>query len=70
MGRINRAWHSAHPMPKNPSEKQRIAWHLDHVRNCGCRDIPRGVLALMRERGIAVPEPHETLGPTDGSSGG
>ena len=55
MGKINAEWHRANPMPKNPSEEQRIAWHIAHAQNCSCREIPQGVLALMRARGIAPP---------------
>jgi hypothetical protein len=42
-------------MPANPTPEQRIAWHLDHAQNCQCRPIPPGVAALMRARGIDVP---------------
>lgn len=55
MQRINAEWHRAHPMPKNPSDEQRIEWHLAHVEACGCRGIPAGVLNLMAGRGIAEP---------------
>ena len=27
-------------MPKNPSLQQRIDWHLEHHKNCGCRELP------------------------------
>ncbi len=56
MAKINREWHEKHKMPKNPSEEQRIAWHLDHARNCGCRKIDGGVAALLAARGIPIPE--------------
>ncbi|WP_116131566.1 hypothetical protein [Tropicimonas sp. IMCC34043] len=56
MGKTNKDWHGDHPMPKNPTEEQRLAWHLDHAAHCGCRGIPGTILALMEERGIAVPE--------------
>ncbi|MFD2872891.1 hypothetical protein ACFS5N_10465 [Mucilaginibacter ximonensis] len=41
MKKINKSWHKAHPMPANPSLEQRIAWHLEHQQNCGCRPIPQ-----------------------------
>jgi hypothetical protein len=56
MAKINREWHAKHKMPENPSVDQRIAWHLDHARNCGCRKIDGGVAALLRERGMPIPE--------------
>jgi hypothetical protein len=37
---INRGWHEKHPMPKKPTQEQRIKWHLAHQKNCGCRPIP------------------------------
>ena len=52
----NDAWHTKHRMPKNAKPDLRIAWHLDHVKACGCRGIPAGVLALMKVRGIAEPK--------------
>ncbi len=56
MSKMNAGWHEAHPMPRNPSPDQRIAWHLDHAQNCACRPIPKGVLALMEARGL-TPSP-------------
>jgi hypothetical protein len=55
MATLNRQWHEQHRMPPRPSAEQRIAWHLAHAGQCGCRPIPAGVLALMRARGIASP---------------
>ena len=43
--RINAEWHNTHPMPKNPTVEQRIAWHIEHARECACRPIP----AKLRE---------------------
>ena len=37
MGRTNAEWHRAHPMPRNPTLAQRIAWHREHAANCACR---------------------------------
>jgi len=45
--RLNTQWHQRHPMPKNPSTEQRIAWHLAHEKNCGCRPMPAKLRALM-----------------------
>ncbi len=56
MTQINREWHADHKMPANPSEDQRIAWHIEHARNCGCRKIEGGVAALFRKRGIPIPK--------------
>lgn len=57
MGKTNRQWHEQHSMPAGATMEQRIAWHQEHVRHCGCRPIPKGVAEAMNERGLAVPAP-------------
>jgi len=51
---MNKEWHSAHTMPKNPTMEQRIIWHLEHNKNCGCRDIPEKVKKAIKRKGIKV----------------
>lgn len=53
--KLNKAWHLAHPMPKNPTIEQRIEWHLEHLRHCACRPIPEKLKAEMIKRGIPLP---------------
>jgi hypothetical protein len=43
---LNAEWHRAHVMPKNATQEQRLAWHLEHRDQCGCRPIPAGLAAL------------------------
>ena len=43
---MNEAWHRRNPIPKNPTEAQRIDWHTRHAAACGCREIP----AKLRSR--------------------
>jgi hypothetical protein len=50
--KVNKEWHSKHLMPKNPTFEQRVEWHLDHQKNCGCRPIARKLAEEMRKRGI------------------
>ncbi|WP_198513413.1 hypothetical protein [Confluentibacter lentus] len=51
--KINKEWHFAHKMPKNPSLEQRIKWHLEHLKNCQCRsDIPEKLKVEMKKSGI------------------
>jgi hypothetical protein len=38
--KLNKEWHLQHPMPKDATLDQRIAWHLEHKTNCACRDTP------------------------------
>lgn len=37
MGTINRKWHTAHRMPAKATEEQRGQWHVEHQRECACR---------------------------------
>jgi TfoX/Sxy family transcriptional regulator of competence genes len=46
--RLNVAWHGRHPMPKNPTTEQRLAWHQAHEKSCGCRPMPAKLRALLR----------------------
>jgi hypothetical protein len=45
--RLNAEWHARHPMPRGATIPQRIQWHLDHERHCGCRPMPLKLRALM-----------------------
>ncbi len=51
MGKINVEWHDAHPMPKNATLDQRVEWHLEHQRECHCREgLPKTVQAELDRR--------------------
>lgn len=54
--KLNKTWHRANPMPKNANEDQRLAWHVDHARHCGCRDIPEKLKEVMKSRKILIPK--------------
>jgi hypothetical protein len=56
MSRLNAAWHRSHPMPRNATLDQRVRWHLAHADACGCRAIPKSVLAELKARRIRVPK--------------
>lgn len=53
---LNLDWHEAHKMPDNPTLDQRIAWHVEHLQNCKCRDMPDTIKRALEERGIALPK--------------
>jgi hypothetical protein len=55
MRKVNGLWHHKHPVDARPSFSERVRWHLYHARACGCRAIPKQVVATLRERGIQVP---------------
>jgi hypothetical protein len=41
--KLNADWHRLHRMPAHATMDQRIAWHREHARHCGCRPIPKTV---------------------------
>lgn len=50
--KLNKDWHTANKMPKNPTMDERIEWHLEHQKNCGCRDIPEKLKLEIDKRGL------------------
>ena len=48
--RINKQWHDANRMPKNPSVEQRIQWHVQHTQSCACRPIPPKLQEIIDAR--------------------
>jgi hypothetical protein len=52
MGAINKEWHETHRMPRAPKLEDRLKWHLEHARVCGCREIPAKLLADAKKRGL------------------
>jgi hypothetical protein len=50
--KLNKEWHLAHRMPKNATIEQRIAWHIEHKKNCNCRDMPDRLKLEMKKRNI------------------
>jgi len=53
--KLNRAWHQKHRMPPKATMQERLHWHLEHAKHCGCRPIPRKVLEEMNKRGTLPP---------------
>jgi hypothetical protein len=45
-----KAWHGANRMPKNATMEQRLAWHTEHAKVCGCREMPASVKAALEQR--------------------
>lgn len=50
--KINKEWHLKNKMPKNANLAQRIAWHIEHQKNCSCRKISGKLAEEMTKRGI------------------
>ena len=47
--KLNRDRHLANKMPKNPALEQRIAWHIEHSKNCACRAMPESIQAVIKQ---------------------
>jgi hypothetical protein len=47
--KTNRTWHLTHPMPKNPTIDKRIEWHIEHHKNCSCRQVPEKILEEIKK---------------------
>lgn len=46
---MNKTWHEAHRMPKNPTQEERITWHTKHQEHCSCRPIPQKLQEVIRQ---------------------
>lgn len=45
---INAEWHKKNRMPKNATAEQRLTWHREHAKVCGCRPMPPGLLEKLK----------------------
>ena len=45
--KINKTWHERNRMPRNATTEQRLQWHRQHQKHCGCRPIPEGLKRLL-----------------------
>lgn len=50
ISKLNKEWHLAHRIPNNATIEERIAWHLEHSKNCCCRPIPDKLKAAIKKR--------------------
>lgn len=48
--KINKEGHLNNKMPKNPNLEQRINWHYEHSKYCGCRKPTGGLLEELKKR--------------------
>jgi len=49
---LNKTWHEKHKMPAKATLQQRIRWHLQHSKHCGCRPIPAKLAEAMQSKGL------------------
>ena len=54
---IDEVWHRRNRMPRNATMTQRIDWHREHAKHCGCRPIQATVLdQIENKRGGEEPK--------------
>lgn len=53
---LNRAWHDEHRLDPKASMDERLAWHVEHAKLCGCRDMPQSIKDELAARGLEQPE--------------
>lgn len=51
VSKLNAEWHRTHRMPTRPTLEQRLEWHLEHQKHCGCREMPASIRAELARRG-------------------
>jgi DNA-3-methyladenine glycosylase I len=54
---MNAAWHERNALPRGASEAERIRWHSEHAKECGCRPIPRNLRPLVLPHPEPLPDP-------------
>jgi hypothetical protein len=47
---LNAEWHKKNRMPQRATLSQRVKWHLEHAKECGCRSIPKNIVDAILER--------------------
>src|SRR5512143_1491254 len=67
---LNAEWHRRNEMPKNATTEQRIAWHVEHAKYCGCRPIPPKLKQLMRQMAASGQPPERAADLRELLSGG
>lgn len=68
--KLNAEWHMGHRMPPKGTLEQRLEWHVEHRKHCGCREMPAAIKdELARRNRIAAQSPTPGDG-LPGTSGG
>jgi hypothetical protein len=47
---MNKLWHAANKMPPKPTLEQKIRWHKEHQQHCSCREVPKNLQNLVKEK--------------------
>ena len=48
--RLNKQWHQQNVLGKNQPLEKRIIWHLEHEKNCNCREMPKSIRMEIEKR--------------------
>lgn len=46
---MNKLWHEQNKMPAKATLEQRVQWHLEHQKQCACREVPRSLLPHFKK---------------------
>jgi len=49
---MNADWHRQHVLGSHATLDERIAWHLEHERECHCRTMPASLREEVERRGL------------------
>jgi len=47
---MNKLWHEQNKMPPKATLDRRIRWHQEHQKHCACRQAPKGLQKLIKEK--------------------
>lgn len=48
MATMNQAWHDKHPLDPKAKLAERVKWHQEHQKACGCKPMPLDIQAALR----------------------
>lgn len=46
---INKNWHLNNKMPQKPTHTERLAWHMEHVKNCDCHPLTKEFIERLKK---------------------
>lgn len=47
---MNKEWHEQNVLGSNQNLEKRIAWHIEHEKNCNCRAMPESIRKEILKR--------------------
>ena len=50
MKKTSAQWHERNAMPRKATLEERIKWHLEHTKECGCRPMPTKMADEIKRR--------------------